>query len=484
MINQPTPTQLIENTMNGESVPTQVVDNTTNSQPTPTQYIEKGVANEPPPPPTIDETLENKSTLPQSMWWWDDDFFYRQSLTLSADTDVRYDPTITQVVKLEMDLVELIMDDEGNLDGTKLRPDGEGWAIVYWDGSDWSNLPINVQLEPDEVNMQLTTTIYFPLQSDVTDTTGGYWFYYGNFVGYPTPSLIDPYVNYASKPYTEIEGAKPDEETLVNFSAKPVTGLAPFTTTFFYDAYPEPNEYRWDFGDGETLSLPGRTDVIRFPLASQTVSTITHTYKQPGVYTPTLTVITDTVSGLISSTRVYPGLIWVSGVDISDKVTTELNSDEETPVVTTTFSANPETTRVITSAEGILSVTFPAGALKETVVVSHIPYRASLNQGAGTLARFNIVAETLDGQPVSQPDQPMILTLDVNRFFDLSDAKSKALAETIMFFGLEEGTEEWKPLKFVTSDLEQGAIVFELDQFNRDVLIRVTGIIGGPPPIF
>lgn len=478
-------TQSIQAVSNNEPKSTQPVDGTANNHSTPTLLSETPSINKPSSTPSIDDTENSKPTptissgsiannqpiSSEPMWWWDDYFFYRQPLTLSAVSTITYDPAITQVVKLVLFTTK---DTQNIFTEGKAYPEGKDLRVVYWDGSNWTNLPLDVQVdwEPDKA---LTTTVSFPLRSVITETTSGYWLYYGNAVPGPTSIFVEDYT-YATEPYTKIKGRESEEEIFVDFQAEPVSGLAPLAITLTNLSFTEGDKYQWDFGDG--TNSPPLTDW------SQEGRIISHTYTQTGIYSPTLTVTYTYTNGepLIATTG-YPGLIWVAGLDVSDNVSVNLSGSEETPVVTATLSANPNTTHVITSAEGILTVTFPPSALKEALVVSYVPYRATHDQGGGSLARFSVMAETLNGKLVTQPDQPMTLTLDVNRFFDLSDAKAKAMAKTIMFFGWEEASEKWEPLVPVKFDLEQGVIAFQLDRFDRPVQIFVTAMPGGPPPI-
>jgi PKD repeat protein len=72
-------------------------------------------------------------------------------------------------------------------------------------------------------------------------------------------------------------------DTIANFIAAPVEGVAPLTVTFAAAAEP-PATYLWDFGDQVTSTL-------RSPV---------HTYTAVGFYTATLTVSTTVQSATLS----------------------------------------------------------------------------------------------------------------------------------------------------------------------------------------
>ena len=83
---------------------------------------------------------------------------------------------------------------------------------------------------------------------------------------------------------------------------------------------------------------------------------------------------------------------------------------EETAAVTVTIHA--ASGGELLSADGRTRVTFPPGAVAETVLASHSPYRAVYPQPSETLARFDLEAQTLGGQAVTAFSQPLTLTFD------------------------------------------------------------------------
>ncbi|MCG3212506.1 MAG: hypothetical protein FOGNACKC_06176 [Anaerolineae bacterium] len=83
----------------------------------------------------------------------------------------------------------------------------------------------------------------------------------------------------------------------VDFTAAPLTGLAPLTVTFTSDV-PGATGFAWDFGDGTTSSAANPT----------------HTYLIPGVYTVTLSA----GDGVLTNTLAKPGYITVTQPVIAD----------------------------------------------------------------------------------------------------------------------------------------------------------------------
>ncbi|MEW5957158.1 MAG: PKD domain-containing protein, partial [Chloroflexota bacterium] len=406
-------------------------------------------------------TVSSGAVAPPPSSWWNDDFFYRRPITLSASSVISYNTALTQVVKMTLDSATLVTDN-------KMRPDGKDLRVAYWDGWQWTELSRQVE----DVGTT-ASTVLFPLQATITETTTAYWLYYGNAVPGPAPLLLEEY-GQAGQPYTEVESG-PDDLLYVDFQAEPVVGLAPLDVTLTNLSFPEPDSYRWDFGDGGVLSTSGAQ--------TQTV----HTYQTTGVYTVSLTaggVFTwtssegegATISDYITATYTYPGLIWVVGVDVSDQLAIEPGSSDETPVVSTILPANPDSTPVITSAEGNFSVTFPPGVLTEPVVITHTPYRAEINQGPGSLTRFDLVAETLAGQPVTGFSQPLTLTLDLGEF-----GVSDEMAETAIFLTWDESAQSWQPIS-TTIDLARHVVYGKVDHFTS-FMGRLSGKPGGPPPV-
>jgi len=85
-----------------------------------------------------------------------------------------------------------------------------------------------------------------------------------------------------------------------DFAVEPETGAAPLQITFTDLLTDQVTSRLWDFGDGQTQTV------------SEPITT-THTYTQPGIYTPTLTVI----RGGYAYTATQPGQIEVLGAEFS-----------------------------------------------------------------------------------------------------------------------------------------------------------------------
>jgi uncharacterized repeat protein (TIGR01451 family) len=377
---------------------------------------------------------------PASLVWWNDDFFYRRPLTLTASSTITYDNLITKVVRLTFDMTTLVT-------AGKMRPDGQDLRVVYQDETGWTELARNVQ-----DSGTATTTVLFPLRATITGTSTAYWLYYGNAVPDAPPLLMEEYAQ-AGAPYWLNETG----EIYVDFQAEPVIGLAPLAVTLTNLTFPAADQYEWDFGDGA-----GSTTTL-----TETV----HIYQTPGVYTVSLTAITGTTSVTI----VQPGLIWAPGLDVSGQVSVNPGSFDETPVVSTTISASLSDTQVLTSAEGIFSVSFPPGAVSQEVIVTHSPYRAVVKQGSGSVTRFALTAQTPGGQPVTQFSQPLTLTLDL-AWLDLTDE----LAETAIFLTWDEAQQQWTPIT-TTIDLALHRVYGQVNHFS-DFMAFLSGRPGGPPP--
>jgi PKD repeat protein len=82
-----------------------------------------------------------------------------------------------------------------------------------------------------------------------------------------------------------------------NFTAIPLSGPAPLAVTFADSSTGSPDYWNYDFGDGTTSPEKNST----------------HTYRAPGTYTVTLTVMKISSEGLIRNTTIKQNLITVTG---------------------------------------------------------------------------------------------------------------------------------------------------------------------------
>lgn len=91
----------------------------------------------------------------------------------------------------------------------------------------------------------------------------------------------------------------PDNPLVAEFSASPVTGIAPLAVTFTDQSTGNPVLLNYDFGDGTNVT--GKNPV--------------HTYRFPGVYNVTLTILKNDAStgSMMSSMSVQKDLIVVNG---------------------------------------------------------------------------------------------------------------------------------------------------------------------------
>ncbi|MEW5958145.1 MAG: PKD domain-containing protein, partial [Chloroflexota bacterium] len=282
-------------------------------------------------------TITGLATPTLDMVWWDDAYFFRRQLILAGP--LTYTAAVTTVLEISLDTAALMADE-------KLREDGDDLRVLYWDETTgWRELPRAVSW----LNA-VTTTLRFPLQATITDTSDSYFLYYGNAVAGTPPQLYQP--------------------------------------------------------------------------AGQT-----------------------------------PGVTF---------------GPEQTPVVTLTLT--PQAGGRLTSAEGNLTVEFPAGAVAQTTVVTHTPYRSAVAQGRDQLNRFELTAATSSGDPVAGFAAPLRLTVDYSGL-DVEPAEE----DSVLFFTWDETAGEWQPIT-TTVDPATNLATAMVDHFSDFAVHKHFGL-GGPPPL-
>jgi uncharacterized repeat protein (TIGR01451 family) len=278
-----------------------------------------------------------EATTPSNLVWWNDDFFFRRELTLTGP--LTYTTGVTTVLAVTLDTASLIAEE-------KLRSDGYDLRVLYWDETTgWQELPRGLS----GLNTS-TTTVRFPLQATITETSRNYYFYYGNAVAGPPPQLA-----------------------------------------------------------------------------------------QTAAYTPTASY-----------------------------------GPEERPVATAILTAGVGGT--LTSVDGKFTVYFPPAALNQTLVVTHTPYQARVQQGVDQVSRFDLQASTLGGTPVTQFPAALTLTFD---YTGLGIASTDE--ETLLYFFWDEAAGRWQP---ITTTVSTGAnqATASVDHFTPFALHQNYGL-GGPPPL-
>jgi parallel beta-helix repeat protein len=94
-------------------------------------------------------------------------------------------------------------------------------------------------------------------------------------------------------------GKVPFVMPVARFTASPVNGTVPLTVTFTDQSSGDPSFYNYDFGDG--INATGKDQV--------------HTYRYPGIYNVTLTVLKNDAANrmMVANSSVRTGLITVNG---------------------------------------------------------------------------------------------------------------------------------------------------------------------------
>ncbi len=157
----------------------------------------------------------------------------------------------------------------------------------------------------------------------------------------------------------------------------------------------------------------------------------------------------------------------------ASQVGTELGL-EETPVITVTVQ--PDEEAVLVSADGSLIVSAAAGTFTETVSLVHTPHQATVPQGSGSLARFDLTAETQGGTPIHEPANPIELTLDYSAMGVDAD-----LEETIAVLMWDEIGQEWEYIT-TTVNITENLAMASVDHLS-DHVFGVTGDTGSPPSV-
>ena len=108
--------------------------------------------------------------------WWDTDYLYRQKITVSSSGSTAVPDEYS--VGFTEDTASLIS-------AGKLRPDGNDWRIVYWNGSSWVELDRHVRSGWDSAD----TEIWFKTQAAIIGgaSDDNYYVYYGHPAETGTP---------------------------------------------------------------------------------------------------------------------------------------------------------------------------------------------------------------------------------------------------------------------------------------------------------
>ncbi|MCP4536695.1 MAG: PKD domain-containing protein, partial [Chloroflexi bacterium] len=383
--------------------------------------------------------------------WWDSGFFYRQPLTLTVASPLVYTSDVTQVLALTLDTQTPITDD-------LMLPDGNDLRVVYLDAGNWRELPRHL----GDVGTT-NTTVYFPLQATITVTDTGYYLYYGRpSAGHPTadnpPEL---YPDIASWSTVTTTGSGTFTPT-VAFTASTYAGLAPLDVSFSNLTTPTTgiDNYTWNFGDG----TPEVHDFAP-----------NHPYANPGpaaadgAYTVTLTAVTDEGLTVIHT---WVAAIQVPGLDATADATVSLG-ERESPTGVAVICAEATVPQSFSSADGRLTITFPPGAVTETIVVTHTP-KVWAHFGPKVLTFYDMTATTLDdGRPVT--------TFDADVVFDFQYGNSvepEQLEFTIAGFSWNEAIKEWERLP-ANLDTTGNAVTFQSGHFS-DFAVTAVGMNSAP----
>lgn len=147
-------------------------------------------------------------------------------------------------------------------------------------------------------------------------------------------------------------------------------------------------------------------------------------------------------------------------------------AEEENAAVTVTIQSGESATLV--SLDGTVTVKVAAGTFAETVDLTHTPHQATVPQGGGSVARFELSARTQSGAPVSEPSLPIEITLDYSEM-----GVDPNLEGTIAAFIWDDAAEQWQYVPTYV-DVSSHLATVSLDRLG-DVGYSVTGFIGSPP---
>ncbi|MBN1811580.1 MAG: PKD domain-containing protein, partial [Anaerolineae bacterium] len=366
--------------------------------------------------------------------WWDDHYVYRQRLTLSAN--LVHTPGITQVAAVTLDTQSIITEGLMSSNGHDLR-------VVYRDEESWRELPRHVE----GINT-FTTTVYFPVQATISGIDTDYYLYYGNGSAGDSPEL---YADLAGDQVVTTSGAGTFTPT-VAFAAAPRAGVAPLDVTFFNltESTTGVDHYRWHFGDG-TSHLVHDTGPV------------SHTYAALGAYTVTLEAV---ITEGLSVSNAWGAAVHVVGTDATGAVAVSVGEREE-PVTVAKICGGVGVPQSFTSADGCLSIVFPAGTVEGTIVVTHTP-KTMPYAGAGVLAYYDVSAAALDGTPVTAFSEDIVFKLHYEDFAD-----AEWLEYTIATFAWNETSEEWEYMP-TSVDAANNLIHYRTNHFT-DHLDTATG---------
>ncbi|MCA9936983.1 MAG: PQQ-binding-like beta-propeller repeat protein, partial [Anaerolineales bacterium] len=388
-----------------------------------------------------EEVVTFISQLPNGVWW-NDDFFYRRPLALTALLPVEGEGVQANTVALTLDNTNAL------IDAGKLREDGRDLRVTYRDEWGWHVLPAQVSpvISP-------SVTITFSLQAPITDTSASYWLYYGNAVA-DQISRLEPASLTEGQIITGVVGSSVVTPT-VSFWADTRQAWEPAAITFTSAVTPAVDNLIWDFGDGITLT-------------GQLTQT-SHTYTA-GVYTVTLTAVTTDSMEVTYGYADYLTILTDRSSDVSIAI-----GAEEIPVITQTLTTG--TGSSFPSAQSDLVVTFPDGAITQTLVVTHTPYQAAVAQNQGVLNRFDLSATAqTSGEPVTQFAELVTLSFDFMQY-NLTPEE----AETLLFFYWDEAAADWQSIT-TTVNVASGVATANTSHFS-DFTIATNFGLGGPPAL-